>query len=382
MENNNNIEPAIKERLDELFEKFENFRTHMAGYPSNQNFDYSPLFETLKYCVNNIGDPFHDSNYTANTHELEREVINFFARLMRLPQNQKWGYVTNGGTEGNLYGMYIGREIMSKETATYFSEDAHYSIFKIVKLLGIKPVIIKSKQSGEIDYDDLTKNLKSNSKKPALIVANIGTTMKGAVDDLIRIREALHEAKIKKHYIHADCALSGMILPFVKNPQPYGFNHGFDSCAISGHKMIGSPIPCGIALTKRQYVNKVARSIEYVEIMDTTILGSRNAFTPLLLWYAIQKHQVSGFQKMVSSMIDTAEYTVKKLNENGIKAWRNKNSITCIFPKPSHKITRKWNLASQGDMAHIITVDHVTKELVDRIIDDILKEPSEAEYII
>ncbi|MYE37930.1 MAG: histidine decarboxylase [Candidatus Spechtbacteria bacterium SB0662_bin_43] len=368
---------ATRAQFDELLKTFDFFKHHMAGYPSNQAFDYSPLFPALQYSINNIGDPFHDSNYTANTHEMERQVIYFFAELMRLPHNQRWGYVTNGGTEGNLFGMYVGRETIPN-AITYFSEDVHYSIFKIVKLLQLKPVIIKSQPHGEMDYNDLLKRLKEHSKRPALIMANIGTTMKGAVDDVVKIREALHEAKIKQHYIHADCALSGMILPFVEHPQPYGFDNGFDSCAISGHKMIGSPIPCGIALTRKPFINKIAQSIEYVEVLDTTIMGSRNAFTPLMLWYAIQKKGVSGFRDQVAKMLETAEYTVQAFQKHNIKSWRNKNSITCVFPRPHHDITRKWNIASQGNLSHIITVSHVTKEIVDQVIQDILQDKGES----
>ena len=50
--------------------------------------------------------------------------------------------------------------------------------------------------------------------------------------------------------------------------------------AISGHKMIGSPLPCGVALTRRDYVSRIARSIEYVGVLDTTLTGSRNASRP------------------------------------------------------------------------------------------------------
>ena len=264
---------TIKAHLDDLLKEYSVANDHMMGYPSNTDFDYSALFPFLQYSGNNIGDPFYDSNYTTNTHELEREVIHFFSELMHLNSHQSWGYVTNGGTEGNLFGMYVGRETLPDNAITYFSEDSHYSIFKIVKILKLNPVIIKSQPNGEIDYDDLEETLKENRKQPALMMLNIGTTMKGAVDDVLKVQKAIKNAGIKKHYIHADCALSGMILPFVKQPQPYGFKNGFDSCAISGHKMIGSPIPCGIALTKKQYINKIAQSIEYVEVLDTTIMG-------------------------------------------------------------------------------------------------------------
>ena len=72
----------------------------------------------------------------------------------------------------------------------------------------------------------------------------------------------MNDLAVSNSYIHADAALSGMILPFVDDPQPYGFDSGFDSVSVSGHKMIGAPLPCGVALTRKHYVSRVARSIE------------------------------------------------------------------------------------------------------------------------
>ena len=101
----------IQERLDRLLAEIKAASNQQVGYPGNQNFDYSPLLPFLKYSLNNIGDPFHDSNYWSNTHGIEREVITRFAALMRLDPDQAWGYVTSGGTEGNLYGLFLAREM-------------------------------------------------------------------------------------------------------------------------------------------------------------------------------------------------------------------------------------------------------------------------------
>ena len=97
---------AIQERLDRLLTKIKSAASQQIGYPANQKFDYSPLLPFLKYSLNNVGDPFHDSNYWSNTHGIEREVITRFAGLMRLDPEEAWGYVTSGGTESNLYGLY------------------------------------------------------------------------------------------------------------------------------------------------------------------------------------------------------------------------------------------------------------------------------------
>ncbi len=53
------------------------------------------------------------------------------------------------------------------------------------------------------------------------MLATIGTTMRGAVDDIPAIRAIIDEMGIGEHYIHADAALSGMILPCVADTQPF-----------------------------------------------------------------------------------------------------------------------------------------------------------------
>ena len=361
-----------QERLNGLLRDFESLKLQQVGYPCNQNFDYSALLPFLSYCPNNVGDPFHDSNFRSNTHEMEREVVGLFADMMHLSRDDAWGYVTSGGTEGNMYGLYIGRE-MFPDGVVYFSQDTHYSVVKILRVLKSRNIMIKSQDSGEIDYEDLYETIRINRDSPVIFIANIGTTMKGAVDDVSRVREIIDDLAITNFYIHADAALSGMVLPFVDEPQPYGFDAGFDSVAVSGHKMIGSPMPCGVALTRREYVGRIARSIEYVGVLDTTLTGSRNAITPLMLWYAFEQHGLDGFREIVGECISVAEYAVSRFNDSGIPAWRNRNSVTVVFPRPSEEVIRRWQLAPYEDIAHLIAMPHVTREIIDSVVDDCLR---------
>ena len=356
-------------RLSALKDAFDQAAAHLIGYPTNQNFDFSELLPFLQYSANNVGDPFHDSNYRVNTHEIEREVVARFAAMMRLDANDAWGYVTTGGTEGNMYGLYMSRELYP-QGVVYFSQDTHYSILKILRVLNMRNIMIKSQDNGEIDYDDLYETIRINRDVPVIIMANIGTTMKGAVDDLQHVRRILDDLAITRSYIHSDAALSGLILPFVPNPQPFGFDAGADSLAVSGHKLIGAPLPCGVVLTKREYVARIARSVEYVGVMDTTLSGSRNAWTPLVLWYALEQYGADGFRELVTEMLAVAEYAVERFNDRGIPAWRNRNSVTVVFPKPPQPIIRKWQLAPYGDIAHLITMPHVTRKLVDELLDE------------
>ena len=368
------ISSAAERRINDLYAGLEDLSFKQLGYPTNQNFDYSPLFRFLQFSANNVGDPFHDSNFRINTHDLEREVIGTFSDLMHLPRDEAWGYITSGGTEGNMYGLYMARETFPNGIV-YFSQDTHYSVLKNLRVLNYRNIMIKSQENGEIDYDDLRETVRINRDVPVVVMANIGTTMKGAVDNLDTIRQILEDLAIPHSYIHADAALSGMILPFVYDPQPYGFDAGIDSIAISGHKLIGSPIPSGVVLTKREYVARVARSIEYVGAMDTTLSGSRNAITPLFLWYAFEQLGLEGFRGLVAETLDTAEYAVNAFNEQDIAAWRNKNSITVVFPRPADTVVRKWQMAPYEDVAHIITIPNVTREKIDAAIADCLSNP-------
>ena len=361
-----------QERLDDLLRYFAELRERSVGYPCNLDFDYSALLPFLSYSLNNVGDPFHDSNLQSNTHKVERDVIHAFADLMHLPRDQAWGYVTSGGTEGNMYGLYLARELYP-DGVVYFSQDTHYSAVKILRVLKMRNVMIRSQDNGEFDYDDLRETIRINRDAPVIIMANIGTTMKGAVDDVGKVREILDQMAVANYYIHADAALSGMILPFVDDPQPFGFDQGFDSVAVSGHKLIGSPLPCGIALTRSDYVDRIARSIEYVGVLDTTLAGSRNAITPLIIWYALQRHGLEGYRAIVAECLAVADYAVTRFNEHGIPAWRNRNSITVVFPKPSAAVVRKWQLAPYGDIAHLITVPHVTRDTIDSVLADCLE---------
>lgn len=247
------------QELDRLHREFKHAAKHLFGYTISLMFDYSKLFRFLKFPVNNIGDPFSKpSNLKINTLQIEKKVIDRLADLFHIKKNEHWGYVTNGGTEGNLYGLYLARELHPKGIV-FLSDQTHYSAMKNIRVLRMPHVTVKSQLNGEIDYEALHESLIAHRKKgPPIFFVNIGTTMKGAIDDLSQIHRILSALKIKKYYIHCDAAFYGMVLPFIPNhlSKAFDFRAGIDSIAISGHKMIGSPIPCGVVITKNPMLKK------------------------------------------------------------------------------------------------------------------------------
>ncbi|OUL59860.1 histidine decarboxylase [Flavobacterium sp. AJR] len=358
------------QRLFDLNQYIENARDNFLGYPVSKDFDYSEINHFFKYPINNLGDPFENCTYKVQTHELEIEVVGFFAKLFRADPKDYWGYVTNGSSESNLYGLYLARELHPK-AIVYYSESAHYSIRKNIHLLNIPSIAIRSQENGEIDYDDFENTLKLNRNKPAIVLATFGTTMKEAKDDVSKIKNILKKLAIQDNYIHCDAALSGSYGAFMQPRLPFDFMDGAESISISGHKFIGSPIPTGIIITKRSNRDRISKGISYIGSLDTTISGSRNGHCPLFLWYAIKKLGVEGLKKRYLHSLEVAEYCEQRLKTIGIPAWRNPNSITVIFPKTNEEIKLKWQLATQGDISHIICMPNVTIQQIDLFIYDI-----------
>ena len=103
---------ADQKRLDDLFRQHQTGAGQLLGFPCCSAFDYSPLYRFFGFHLNNIGDPYLPSNHQMHTYDLEREVLAVFAELTHAPANSHWGYVTNGGTEGNMYGVFLARDVM------------------------------------------------------------------------------------------------------------------------------------------------------------------------------------------------------------------------------------------------------------------------------
>jgi histidine decarboxylase len=362
---------AVSNQLNELLAQVKETTEYFLGYPVSKDFDYSELMPFLQYPMNNLGDPFVKSTYKVDSRQMEREVVHFFAELFRADQDNVWGYVTNGGSEGNLYGLYVARELYPN-AMVYFSEATHYSIQKNVTLLNMEYVIVRSQENGEIDYSDLKEAIRYNRHRPVVVVANIGTTMTEAKDNIATIKELVSEMAIEKHYIHADAALAGGFAPFVTPRPSFDFVDGCDSISVSGHKFIGSPMPSGVVIVKKDNRDRIAKKIAYIGSSDATITGSRNGHSPLFLWYAIKKLGMEGFAKRTAHSLQVAEYTQKRLNEIGVKAWRNPNAITVVFPSPSDDVRSKWQLATEKGNSHIICMPNVTTVQIDEFVSDVL----------
>lgn len=350
------------------------------GYPYNLMYDHSELYSFMKYSINNLGDPFVPSNYGVHSRPFEVSVIDFFANLWKMEEDSYWGYVTTSGTEGNLHGILLAREC-HPDGILYTSQETHYSIFKAARYYRMQCEAIPTLPMGEIDYEQLARRLEQNRDKPAIINVNIGTTVKGAVDNLDRILDILQSLNFPEdqYHIHCDGALFALMMPFVEGGSELSFEKPIDSIAVSGHKMLGCPMPCGIALCRKEHVEKVEQHIDYLNSVDTTIMGSRNGQAALYMWYSLRKKGLDGIERDVRHCMDTAKYLRDKLTEAGISCRLNDLSSTVVLERPmDDKFIKRWQLACEEDIAHVVVMPNVTINKIDKFVEELSQ--SRAKY--
>ncbi|WFE64265.1 histidine decarboxylase [Micromonospora sp. WMMD714] len=354
--------------LDHLVAQADTAAPTSIGFPGAVDLDHREVMARLGYRLwNNIGDPT-DIGGTAHTRVLERAVIAWLADTLAMPADDRWGYVTTGGTEGNLSALHAARRRLPT-ARIYYSTAAHYSIPKIIDMLGARGVAVEAGADGEMDYAHLAVRVRRHRRWPAIVVATAGTTMTEAVDDTTHIHTVLNEHQVPGRHVHVDAALSGIPLA-LDGRLRLDDDSGVGSIAVSGHKFLGVPTPCGVVLI-RDSLRRQAAPVAYTATLDSTITGSRCGLAAALLWHAIATHGREGHRWRVSEARRLAAYTVDQLTAAGWPAWRHPHAFTVVLATPPAPVRAKWLLATDADISHLICMPGVTQGQIDAFVTDL-----------
>ncbi|MER9625519.1 histidine decarboxylase [Mesorhizobium sp. M0222] len=372
---------AIAEKLLELHNTFAGRRASHLGYPYNLEFDAETISEFAKFLINNLGDPYVGSHYATEVCGLEREVVDWVMRVWDCADPEEyWGSVGASGTEGNLWAMYLARETLGDPILIH-STEAHYSLPKAAKILRIEALTCEADDTGAICPDALREVVQANRHRCVILALTCGTTMKGAYDDIASCVSVLDQVGIdqSRRFVHVDGALNAMVLPFVDG-LPSGirpsFRHGIDSMSTSGHKMIGTPMPCGVLVVRREHVHRVASTVSYLRSDDTTLMGSRNGHAVLAIWNRLMRLGIAGFRHNARTCIERADGFAETLRSASVPVLLNPCSLTVVFPKPSERLVKEYQLACHGNSAHAIVMPNVNADLIDRFVGDYIAELS------
>lgn len=365
-------------------------RSMTLAYPGNNDIRLEEFYRWYtgnnleSMIINNAGDPFEEGDHTISSLDFEREVIQYFAPKYGFDGNDLWGIVTMSGTDGNNHGIYFGVNYLKRKTGkmpvVYVSDEAHYSNYRLCDLQHLEVRLVKSDSMGRMVPDSLEKVL--DPTRPCLIVYAMGSTFKGAIDDQKALDDVLARHEGMAVYRHVDAALFGGYLPFTEYKDLVDRRKtGFDSISVSGHKFFGIDSPCGLFITTRDvYDNQSTYDISYLNANMRMINCSRSGIEPLKFWWLMKTVGDEGWTEQAARIFENTRYLKSELKRIGWPYWNNEYSNTVIFRRPSAKVVRKYNLACGedaafgGKLSHVVVMQHVTKDSIDRLIADLRNE--------
>ena len=374
-----------------------------------------------------------------------------------------------------LFDCEAGDPIHYYTPVLFYSEDVHYSVTKAGRMVNVDtfseigrreypgqcpinngdwPEAVPSHnydnnnpKSGSVIVEDLEKLVEFFVEKdyPVIIVANIGTTWKGAYDDVPAIDSMLKklgekypwlwdrpvkyavngenaEDRRRGFWLMVDGALGGPFVPFLQMainkgeiednfegyPPIFDFrNDAVMSVGCSMHKWLGAPWPGGVFLTRTRYqLLPPDEADNFLGTPDTTLGGSRSAFSPMIFWdYISRMNYDENIKKAVHNlkMAELLEEEMRALESelkeqfqqegsddcsDEVNLWiaRSRLSLTVRFRLVNESLNYKYSLdtdryivplddslttTEERSYSHLFAMDSLTPEIIKNFICDI-----------
>ncbi|HNP33364.1 MAG TPA: pyridoxal-dependent decarboxylase [Flavobacterium sp.] len=353
----------------------------------------APILQTYVANPNNIGCHTYGTSEKAfqGTHEIEREVLSVLAvDIFKAEPNAFDGYISPGGTEANVYALWMFRnyfinvfDALLSEIAILASVDTHYSIPKAANLLQIDwlkvSVDFDTRQIDKTLLSQLITEAKQIGKKYFIVVSNMGTTMFGSVDNPEDYISVLEEHNLF-YKLHIDGAYGGFVYPFNNQESKINFeNPKITSITIDAHKMLQAPYGTGVFICRKGYIeNVLTKEAEYVEGMDLTLCGSRSGANAVAVWMILFTYGPNGWFEKVSVLQMRTSFLCKELDKLGIVYFREPymNIVTIKSKYIPKAIADKYTLVPQqhnkeNQWYKIVLMDHVEVEHLTTFIEDL-----------
>jgi len=395
----------IKRRVFDGLQNIINYREEtVLGLPGshldNKVFGHDvPFLKNAPFLSCMVQNPNHigchtmgeSEAYFAGTQKLEEEVIRICGEeILDGAPGSLDGYVAAGGTEANIQAMWIYRNqfmtdagALPSEIAVICSTDSHYSMPKGANLLNIPCIQVApdpdNRTISQSGFRDAVRQAKADGIKHVIVVANLMTTMFGAVDDVDMLVEASTSAELDFR-IHIDGAYGGFFYPFTDNPRPWNFsNPHISSITLDAHKMLQAPYGTGIFLCRKGLMEYVlTEEAQYVSGMDLTLSGSRSGANAVSIWMILMTYGPMGWRDKIQTLMQRTTRFCKALDELKIRYYRGECSNIVVFPKGEipERLVSTYKLVpdTHSDDANwykIVVMDHVGDDLLSAFIEEL-----------
>ena len=168
--------------------------------------------------------------------------------------HQPLGHLTGGGTMANLEALWVARRLHT-DKGIIASQQAHYTHSRISEVLGLSFAAVDVDDDGRMRLEHVEQLLSAGDV--GTIVATMGNTGLGAVDDLPAILDLAQKYGVR---VHADAAYGGyfgLTSKLGDNARAaFAALSGVDSIVIDPHKHGLQPYGCGCVLFKDPSVGK------------------------------------------------------------------------------------------------------------------------------
>lgn len=356
--------------LKSYFESITKFPRLNEIHSQPSNIAIKTWRKLLPYNPNNIGNWSNDDlRNIKGSQKYEKLLINTLINFYGGSINDWQGYTTSGGTESNLYTMWIGRNKLAKkydidQICVIKNDLTHYSITKNSDILNLKSYISEiDKNCWNYDTQCLEKTILELIKKNYhgfILPITFGYTQTGTDDNYLKINQIIK--KIKKQnqvdfYIFIDAALNGFVLPFLsKNFHPLRLKQT-NTFSVDLHKAGIVPLSCGVILYRKTLEKYINHQILYSSKNDSTISGSRSGISSVAAYMTLMRLGQNGYKKIIKKSINFKNQFIKEISKipsQRIKIIDNNGiSIGIISPKQLPiDIANKYGLFSKRHVYH------------------------------
>ncbi|MGI9502521.1 MAG: pyridoxal phosphate-dependent decarboxylase family protein, partial [Geminicoccaceae bacterium] len=250
----------------------------------------------------------------------------------------------------------------------YCSAQAHSSIDKAIWIAGIGQANLVSIETGPdsgMDAQALERAILSDraaSYRPAVVIATVGSTSIGAVDDLSAIAEV---ARRQDLYLHVDAAWAGSALICEEQRHLIDGIELADSFVFNPHKWLLTNFDCTAHFVKdpSALVRTLGIQPDYLKTQGeaginysewSVPLGRR--FRALKLWFVIRSYGAEALREIIRNHIDLAEDLAQKIDTHPEFELTTKPSLSLF--------TFRYAPSGAGDL------DDLNARLIQAINDD------------
>lgn len=309
------------------------------------------LAEVLVSGVNSSLDTFDQS--VGGTF-VERALVEWTAHRIGFGPTAD-GIFTSGGTQTNLQALLLAREhARSRGVAVHrmrvlASADAHFSVEKAARLLGLEPdAVVPVRVGSDRAMDPGALNhglglLTDAGLVPVAVVATAGTTDFGAVDPLATVAEL---ARAYGAWCHVDAAYGGGLLASTTRRARLSGIERADSVTVDFHKTWFQPVSASaLVVADGRHLGHVTYHADYLNPHDAEhpnqvdkSLQTTRRFDALKLWLTLRVMGADAIGELVDAVVDLTDDVAAVLDlEPAVELAADPQLSTIVFryrPEP------------------------------------------------